>query len=109
MTTHTLPKRSTVTRVTLPEHHAESPENDTIRPSLELLDEVSVDVEIRLGRATMTVKDMLSLQPGSVVELERSVGEPVDVLLNGKPIAQGEIVAIDGRFGVRVLGITSAR
>ncbi|MGU7783212.1 flagellar motor switch protein FliN [Burkholderia sp. PU8-34] len=105
MTTHTLPQHSTVTRVTLPEHHPEPLENEAGRPALDLLDNVKVDIDVRLGRASMTVKDMLALQAGAVIELDRSVGESVEVLLNGKLIAQGEIVAVDGRFGVRILNI----
>ncbi|WP_322026130.1 flagellar motor switch protein FliN [Burkholderia sp. BCC1977] len=94
--------------MTLPEHQPAPLDTDANRPALGLLDDVKVDIDVRLGRATLTVKDMLALQTGAVIELERAVGAPVDVLLNGKPIAHGEIVAVDGNFGVRILGIAPA-
>lgn len=108
MTTHSLQKHAQVTRVDLPEHHNEPVEETDARPMLDLLDDVKVSVEIRLGRSTLTIKALMALQAGAVVELDRSIGEPVDVLLNGKPIARGEIVAIDGQFGVRVLDVAVA-
>lgn len=109
MTTHTLQERSLASRVSLPELQAEPPEENTARPMFELLDDVKVSVDVRLGRATMTIKEMMALHAGGVIGLEQSIGEPVDVLLNGKCIAQGEIVAVDGRFGVRIAQISAAQ
>jgi len=100
-------QRSHVTRVDLLDHHPEPTDEPGARPLLELLDDVSVSVEIRLGRSTMTIKSLMALHAGAVVELDRTIGEPVDVLLNGKTIAHGEIVAIDGHFGVRVLDVAA--
>ena len=109
MTTHSIQQRSHVTRVDLPEHHDEPAEEAGDRPVLELLEDVEVSVDIRLGRSTMTIKSLMALQAGGIVALDRAIGEPVDVLLNGKPIARGEIVAIDGHFGVRVLDVVGTR
>lgn len=109
MTTQNLSERSIASRVSLPELHATSPEDNTARPMLDLLDDINVSVDIRLGRSTMTVKEMMALHAGAVIGLEQSVGDLVDVLLNDKTIAQGEIVAIDGRFGVRITSITPAQ
>lgn len=70
--------------------------------SIELLRDVPLTVTAELGRAKMVVKDILKLNVGSVIELEKLTGEPVDILVNGKVIARGEVVAIDENFGVRI-------
>jgi flagellar motor switch protein FliN/FliY len=59
-------------------------------------------VAVELGRTTMAVKELLQLRVGSLVELDRAAGSPVDLLVNGKPIARGEVVVIDDDFGVRI-------
>jgi flagellar motor switch protein FliN/FliY len=69
---------------------------------LELLHDVSLGVTAELGRTQMLVKDVLSLAPGSVIELDRAAGSPVDVLVNGTLIARGEVVVIDEEFGIRI-------
>jgi flagellar motor switch protein FliN len=73
--------------------------------SLEMLLDIGLQVTIELGRARMTIKDILSLGPGTVVELNRVAGEPVDILINGKAIAKGEVVVLGDMFGVRVTDI----
>lgn len=70
--------------------------------SLDLLRSVEMNVTAELGRTRMTVAELLSLTPGSVVELDRSAGTPIDVLVNGTLIAKGEVVVIDEEFGVRI-------
>jgi flagellar motor switch protein FliN len=67
-----------------------------------MLADVSLGVTVELGRARLTVAEVLSLTIGSVVELDRVAGSPVDVLVNGTLIARGEVVVIDEEFGVRV-------
>jgi flagellar motor switch protein FliN/FliY len=67
-----------------------------------LLAEVEMGVTAELGRTEMTVRDLLSLTPGAVIDLDRTAGAPVDVLVNGTPIARGEVVVIDEQFGIRV-------
>jgi flagellar motor switch protein FliN/FliY len=69
---------------------------------LDLLHDVEMGVTAELGRARMLVKDVLALCPGSVIELDRTAGSPVDVLVNGTLIARGEVVVIDEEFGIRV-------
>jgi flagellar motor switch protein FliN/FliY len=69
---------------------------------LHLLRDVEMDVTVELGRARMAVRHVLSLMPGSVVELDRAAGAPVDLLVNGTLIARGEVVVIDEEFGVRI-------
>ncbi|MGY6499363.1 MAG: flagellar motor switch protein FliN [Acidimicrobiales bacterium] len=70
--------------------------------SLHLLRDVEMSVTAELGRTKMTVSDLLSLTPGSVVELDRAAGTPIDLLVNGTLIARGEVVVIDEEFGVRI-------
>lgn len=69
---------------------------------LDLVMDVEVRVSVELGRATLQVRDILELGPGSVVELDKLAGEPVEVLVNNKPYARGEVVVVDDYFGVRV-------
>jgi flagellar motor switch protein FliN len=69
---------------------------------LELLQEVEMGVTAELGRTRMLVREILDLSPGSVIELDRAAGAPVDVLVNGTLIARGEVVVIDEEFGIRV-------
>jgi flagellar motor switch protein FliN/FliY len=71
-------------------------------PELERLHDVPVELTVEIGRARMTIRETLALAPGSVVTLNRLAGEPVDLLVNGKPIARGEVVVIDEEFGLRV-------
>lgn len=70
--------------------------------SIDLLKDVPMTVAAELGRTKMLVKEILRLGVGSVIELSRMTGEPIDVLVNGKVIARGEVVAIDENFGVRI-------
>ena len=79
----------------------EEPTSPTAR-SLDLLHDVEMGVTAELGRTRMTVRDLLSLTPGAVVELDRAAGSPVDVLVNGTLIARGEVVVIDEEFGIRI-------
>lgn len=75
--------------------------------NLELILDISIEVKVELGRTHRKIKDVLELGPGSVVELERLAGEPVDVLVNDKLFAKGEVVVIDENFGVRITDILS--
>jgi flagellar motor switch protein FliN/FliY len=75
---------------------------------LERLRDVPVELTCEIGRTSMTIGEALSLAPGSIVGLNRLAGEPVDLLVNGKPIARGEVVVIDEEFGLRVTEITSS-
>jgi flagellar motor switch protein FliN len=70
--------------------------------------DVPVELAVEIGRTTMTIGETLSLAPGSIVSLNRLAGEPVDLLVNGKVIAQGEVVVIDEEFGLRITDIVSA-
>ncbi len=69
---------------------------------LERLYDVPVELAVEIGRTQMTIRETLALGPGSIVTLNRLAGEPVDLLVNGKPIARGEVVVVDEEFGLRV-------
>lgn len=73
--------------------------------NLELLMDVPLQITVELGRASKKVRDVLGLGPGSIVELSKLAGEPVDLLVNGKAIAKGEVVVIDENFAVRIIEI----
>ena len=72
---------------------------------LRLLAEVQVELAVELGRVKLPLRDLLSLAPGAVLELDRSADAPVDVLVNGCLVARGEVVVIDGEFGVRITAV----
>jgi flagellar motor switch protein FliN/FliY len=87
----------------------ESVQMQAERRSLDLIMDVSMRVTVELGRSSLTVEEVLSLGPGSVVELNKLAGEPVDVLVNDQLVAHGEVVVVDENFGVRVTEIVSPR
>ncbi|MBM7516421.1 flagellar motor switch protein FliN [Nocardioides nitrophenolicus] len=75
---------------------------------LELLQGVDMEVTVELGRTRMTVRDLLALTPGAVLELDRAAGSPADLLVNGRLVARGEVVVVDEDFGLRVTEILDA-
>ncbi len=77
--------------------------------NMRLLMDVPMQVSVELGRASRTVKEILSLNVGSVVELDKLSGEPVDLLVNGRTIAKAEVVVIDENFGIRITEILKAQ
>jgi flagellar motor switch protein FliN/FliY len=77
-----------------------------VRP-LETLSNVELAVTVELGRTRLLMKDLLSLRPGSVVELDRHVGSPVDIFVNSTLLAHGEVVVVDDELGVRITAIDS--
>lgn len=72
---------------------------------LRRLSEVPLELSVEIGRTDMTVGETLDLRAGSIVTLDRLAGEPVDLLVNGTPIARGEVVVVDEQFGLRVTEI----
>lgn len=75
------------------------------RRGIELLHGVDMEVTVEIGRARMTVRELLDLSPGTVLELDRTAGSPADLLVNGRLIARGQVVVIDEDFGLRVTEI----
>lgn len=81
------------------------PEPAVTRHAIDLLSNLEMNVSVELGRTEMKVSEVLSLGPGSVIELDRLSGEPVDILVNDRLIARGEVVVVDENFGVRVVEV----
>ena len=77
--------------------------------NIDLLLDIPLDVTVELGQTHKKIKEILDLSLGSVIELDKLAGEPVDVLINHKPIAKGEVVVIDENFGVRITEIINHR
>ena len=75
--------------------------------TLDFLMDVALQVSVEVGRARMTINDLLQMGPGSVVELEKLAGEPLDIFINGKAVARGEAVIVNEKFGVRLTDIIS--
>ncbi len=72
---------------------------------LDMILDIPVQITVELGRTKITIKNLLQLAHGSVVELEAMAGEPMDVLVNGTLIAQGEVVVVNDKFGIRLTDI----
>ena len=75
---------------------------------LKRLSDVPIDLTVEIGRTRLTVGETLELRQGSILTLNRMAGEPVDLLVNGTPIARGEVVVIDEQFGVRITDVLGA-
>ena len=82
-----------------------APPAEEIHPDFSFIKDIPVQLSVELGRARLPIKDILKLGQGSVVELSAQAGEPMDVLINGMLIAQGEIVSVNGNYGVRLTDI----
>ncbi|MBL8200136.1 MAG: flagellar motor switch protein FliN [Chromatiales bacterium] len=76
-----------------------------VRPNIEVILDVPVTLSLEVGRAQMSVGKLLRLNQGSVVELDRNAGEPLDVLVNGALVAHGEIVIVNDKFGIRLTDV----
>jgi flagellar motor switch protein FliN/FliY len=72
------------------------------------LQDLSLPVSIELGRTNMLIRDIQKLGRGSVIEFDKLVSEPVDLIVNGKKIAEGEVVVIDKHFGIRITQIVTS-
>ncbi len=89
-----------------PLHEIEAPVE---RPAgIEVLMDVPLSISVELGRTTVTIRDLLDLGQGSILRLDRHAGEPVDVLVNGRRLARGEVVVMEEDFGIRVTDVVSA-
>jgi len=87
------------------------PQEEQAKPSsgwnIDLLLDVELPITVSFGEAEMQLKDVLKLGVGSVIELDKSVNDPVTVIVNQKPIAKGEVVMVEGNYGVRILEVES--
>ena len=75
--------------------------------NMDLLLDVELPIVVCFGESEMQLKDVLRLGVGSVIDLDRSVNDPVSVIVNQKPIAKGEVVMVDGNYGVRIIEVES--
>ena len=75
--------------------------------NIDLLLDVELPVSVSFGNTEMQLRDVLKLGAGSVIELDKSVNDPVTIIVNRKPIARGEVVMVDGNYGVRILEVES--
>jgi flagellar motor switch protein FliN/FliY len=75
--------------------------------NMEFLLDISLDLTVELGRTKMLINDMLKLGQGSVIELSKLAGESLDILANQKPIARGEVVVVNDKYGVRLTEVIS--
>ena len=74
---------------------------------LDLILDIPLDVSVELGKVKMLVNDMIQMGPGSIIELEKAVGDPLEIYVNGKLVARGEVVVVDEKFGIRVTDVIS--
>ncbi|MCA2977336.1 MAG: flagellar motor switch protein FliN [Myxococcaceae bacterium] len=81
--------------------------NEVSTRRLDLLLDVPLDVTVELGRSRMSIQELLALSPGSVIELDKIAGEPLDIVVNDRLIARGEAVVVNDKFGIRITDIVS--
>lgn len=79
------------------------------RPDLDLIRDIEVTLRVELGRTDMLIEEVMALSPGQVIELDKLAGEPLDILINNKLLAKGEVVVVDDNFGVRITSILDPR
>lgn len=77
--------------------------------SIEMLMDVPVSLTVEVGRKQMTIKHLLSLSPGSVVTFDRSVTDPMDIMVNGVLVGRGEVVSANGQLGLRLIEVVSPK
>ena len=90
------------------EHNLSTEESDTILSSadnLRVLENIDVKLTVEVGSAELKIRELLRLNEGSVIELDRLAGDPLDILINGTMIAKGEVVMVGERFGIRFVEI----
>jgi flagellar motor switch protein FliN/FliY len=88
---------------------AKNIQNDAVKDhKLDLLLDLTLQVSIELGHTKMLIKDILELQRGSIIELDKLASEPVDILVNGKKVAEGEVVVIEKHFGIRITSLVDS-
>jgi flagellar motor switch protein FliN/FliY len=92
----------------LPEQPADNPAGPFGEADLTRLTDVTVELTVEVGRTHMSLGETMSLGQGSVVTLDRLADKPVDLLVNGRPIARGEVVVIDEQFGLRITEVNGA-
>nr|WP_111640911.1 flagellar motor switch protein FliN [Marinimicrobium alkaliphilum] len=82
-------------------------EQPNTSPELDVILDIPVSISMEVGRTSITIRNLLQLNQGSVIELDRLAGEPLDVLVNGTLIAHGEVVVVNEKFGIRMTDVIS--
>ncbi len=82
-------------------------EQPNTNPDLDVILDIPVSISMEVGRTSITIRNLLQLNQGSVIELDRLAGEPLDVLVNGTLIAHGEVVVVNEKFGIRMTDVIS--
>ena len=88
--------------------HAKSLQGGVEDNCLDVILDISVNLSLEVGKTKISIRDLLKLNQGSVVELDRLAGEPLDVLVNGTLIAHGEVVVTNDKYGIRLTDVVSA-
>ena len=89
------------------DEYAESALGSEDAPDLDVILDIPVKISMEVGRTSITIRNLLQLNQGSVIELDRLAGEPLDVLVNGTLIAHGEVVVVNEKFGIRMTDVIS--
>lgn len=87
--------------------HAAAQTNMADAPDLDVILDIPVRISMEVGSTAITIRNLLQLNQGSVIELDRLAGEPLDVLVNGTLIAHGEVVVVNDKFGIRMTDVIS--
>ncbi len=95
------------TAVSLDELQDESVPTDTDNPDLDVILDIPVSISMEVGSTEIAIRNLLQLSQGSVIELDRMAGEPLDIKVNGTLIAHGEVVVVNERFGIRLTDVVS--
>ena len=85
----------------------QQPRATTARPDLDVILDIPVQISMEVGSTSITIRNLLQLNQGSVIELDRLAGEPLNVLVNGTLIAHGEVVVVNDKFGIRMTDVIS--
>lgn len=96
------PTAKTSSKQSTPTHSSIIPKEMQTYGNLQVLVGVVVNLNVELGKKEMLIKDILALGEGSIIELDKAAGDPVDLIANNRPLARGEVVVVDEQFGVRV-------
>lgn len=92
---------------TVPFDELDDDEKPNTNPELDVILDIPVSISMEVGRTSITIRNLLQLNQGSVIELDRLAGEPLDVLVNGTLIAHGEVVVVNEKFGIRMTDVIS--
>ncbi len=98
-------KKASAEQVSLDEFEDSKPR--TMQQDLDVILDIPVTISMEVGRTSITIRNLLQLNQGSVIELDRLAGEPLDVLVNGTLIAHGEVVVVNEKFGIRMTDVIS--